>query len=556
MKRSIQWSKFLSVALLSVTLVAAGCSSNSGNNENTGTKATNDPGKNEGNAESTALADIKGLNFSWYIHYDWAVPEPWGQDPTSKWIQEQKGVNVEYIQSGGAAGQKFNTMIVSNELPDVLTLDRSADLEKLVQAGQLVPISKYVDKYPNLKKWAGEKTLGMLKSSDGELYGFPNWYGGQNGNTAWAVNKEIYKALGSPKLETYEDLEAYLQKVKEAYPNVVPLETGELTGGGILQAGNLIYSGYGEGKTTLFLENLKAFPENNQLQSVFKDPALLDSVKELNKLFNAKLITQDAFTQKSDQVQEKLKTGRVAVIGLNNIYQVEEGHALLSQANIEHGYEVIPPLHAAGLDGSKITPANFSTIGWNVSVITKKAADPEKIFAYMDWATSEEGQQLFQYGPKGLLWDEADADGVPVPNEKSKTMEQAEKDKLKIGTGNYFANSVLRQNMINLYQERYVGKKPGQFDGVLANKILKPSSYDTTEFEGIQPMPDTDLGIIYGQVKDIMKEAYARAVFAKNADEATKIINKAQSDAEAAGYDQVLKYMTDKWQANIKKING
>jgi putative aldouronate transport system substrate-binding protein len=554
MRKSKRLYQLLSVALLSTSLIAAGCSNNSGNNNKAGT-ATNEPAATADNADSSALADMKGLNFSWYIHYDWAVPEPWGQDPTSESIKNEKGVQVEFVQSGGAAGQKFNTMIVSNELPDVITLDRSADLEKLVQAGQLVPISSYVDKYPNLKKWAGEKTLGMLKSSDGELYGFPNWYGGEKGNTGWAVNKEIYKALGSPKLETFDDLESYLKQVREAYPNVVPLETGELTGGGILQAGNLIYSGYAEGKTTLFLDTLKAYPDNNQLQSIFKDPVLLDSVKQLNKLFNAKLITQDAFTQKSDQVQEKLKTGRVAVIALNNIFQVQEGHAILSQANVEHGYEVIPPLHAEGLDGSKITPANFSTIGWNVSVITKKAADPEKIFAYMDWATSEEGQQLFTYGPKGLLWDEADADGVPIPNEKAKTIEQAEKDKLKIGNGNYFANSVLRQNMIDLYEERYVGGIPGQFDGVSANKILIPSSYDTTEFEGIQPMPDTDLGIIYGQVKDIMKEAYARAIFAKNSDEAVQIINKAQSDADAAGYDQVLKYMTEKWQENLKKIN-
>ncbi|GLX66993.1 extracellular solute-binding protein [Paenibacillus glycanilyticus] len=557
MKKAYRRSQLWSVALLSISLIAAGCSNSKSNNGNTEpAAATNNPAKTEEQTDSPALADFKGLNFSWYIHYDWAVPDPWGQDPTSQWIKEQKGVNVEYVQSGGAASQKFNTMIVSGQLPDVITLDRSADLEKLVQAGQLVPISQYVDKYPSLKKWAGDKTLGMLKSSDGELYGFPNWYGGQNGNTGWAVNKEIYKALGSPKLETYEDLEAYLQKVKEAYPNVVPLETGELSGGGILQAGNLIYSGYGEGKTTFFLDSLKAYPENNQLQSVFKDPALLDSLKELNNLFNKKLITQDAFTQKSDQVQEKLKTGRVAVVGLNNIFQVQEGHAILAQTNKDNGYEVIAPLHNQGLDASKITPANYSTLGWNVSVITKHAKDPEKIFAYMDWATSEEGQQLLTFGPKGLLWDEADADGVPIPNEKAKTIAQADKDKLKIGSGNYFANSNLRQNLINLNDERYVEKVEGQFDGIAANKVLKPSSYDTTEFEGIQPMPDTDLGIIYGQVKDIMKEAYARAVFAKNSDEVTQIINKAQSDADAAGYEQVLKYMTEKWQENLKKING
>lgn len=551
MRKTYRMFLLPAVALTAISLVAATGCSNSNQTEQPTATATN-----VASTTASPAVDFKGLNFSWYIHYDWAVSSPWGQDPPTQWIKDQKGVNVTFVQSGGAAAQKFNSMIVSNDLPDLITLDRAADLEKLVQAGQLAPIDAYINKYPNLKKWAGDKTLGMLKSSDGKLYGFPDYYGGENGNTGWAVNKEIYKALGSPKLETFEDLEAYLRKVKEAYPNVIPMETGELSGGGVLQAGNLIYSGYSEDRNIYFLDVLKAYPDKNQFQSIFKDPALLKSVVESNKLFNEKLITQDAFTQKSDQLKEKLKTGRVAVVGLNNIFQVEEGHRILAEKNNENGYMVIPPIHDKGLNASKIKPANFSTLGWNVNVITKKAKDPEKLFAYMDWATGLEGQQLLTFGPKGLLWDEVDKDGVPIPNDKAKNIPKADKDKLKIGGGNYFANSNLRQNLINLNEERYGDKKPGQFDGASAVKILKASSTDTTEFEGIQPLPDSDLGIIYVQVKDLMKEAYARAVFAKTSDEALQIINKAQSNAEAAGYDKVLKYMTDKWQENLKKIKG
>ncbi|WNR46171.1 extracellular solute-binding protein [Paenibacillus roseipurpureus] len=552
MKRSKRMFLLPAVALTAISLVASGCSKSTQTEQPIATAANTNVAK----ATTSPAVDFKGLDFSWYIHYDWAVSTPWGQDPPTQWIKEQKGVNVNFVQSGGAAVQKFNSMIVSNDLPNLITLDRAADLEKLIQAGQLVPLDEYVKKYPNLKKWAGDKTLGMLKSSDGKLYGFPNYYGGENGNTGWALNKEIYTALGSPKLETFAELEDYLRKVKAAYPNVVPLEAGELTGNGMLQAGNLLYAGYGEDKTLIFSDNLKAYPDKNQLQSIFKDPAFVKSVVEANKLFNEKLITQDAFTQKSDQVKEKLKTGRVAVVALNNIFNVQEGHNILAEKNKDLGYVVIPPIHEQGLNAAKIKPANFSTLGWNVSVITKSAKDPEKLFAYMDWATGLEGQQVLTFGPKGLLWDEADADGVPIRNEKAKTIAKADKDKLKIGAGNYFANTNLRQKLINLDEERYGDKKPGQFDGIAANKILKASSYDTTEFEGILPLPSSDLGIIYTQVKDLMKEAYARAVFAKNSDEALQIINKAQSNAEAAGYDKVLKYMTDKWQENLKKMKG
>lgn len=46
------------------------------------------------------------------------------------------------------------------------------------------------------------------------------------GNGGYAINNKIYKDLGSPKLETFDDLYSYLKLVKEKHPEVVPFEVG------------------------------------------------------------------------------------------------------------------------------------------------------------------------------------------------------------------------------------------------------------------------------------------------------------------------------------------
>jgi len=95
-------------------------------------------------------------------------------------------------------------MIAGDDLPDFIWLDRGSDVERLREAGALVPFDDYLDKYPNLKEWAGEDILNMLRSEDGKLYQFPNWYSSEPfGNAGYVVNKEIHDALGAPELKTF-----------------------------------------------------------------------------------------------------------------------------------------------------------------------------------------------------------------------------------------------------------------------------------------------------------------------------------------------------------------
>ena len=122
----------------------------------------------------------------------------WGADPSSKWIQDTFNIHINAISSDGNAKQKLQKMITSKQLPDVVWGDRDFDLQRMREEGLFVPLDEYIEKYPNLKKWAGEKVLDLLRAPDGKIYYFPNYYTSKPyGNAGYVVNKKIYRLLGS-----------------------------------------------------------------------------------------------------------------------------------------------------------------------------------------------------------------------------------------------------------------------------------------------------------------------------------------------------------------------
>ncbi|MEK3901156.1 hypothetical protein [Paenibacillus sp. FSL R7-0179] len=104
------------------------------------------------------------------MNYDWYTAPDWESGPHSCWITDHLKVTLLPVPSGGAAVQKLNAMIVSDQLPDVLVMDRGKEVERLQKAGELVALDPYLEKYPEFVQTVGENTLNMLRSEDGRLY--------------------------------------------------------------------------------------------------------------------------------------------------------------------------------------------------------------------------------------------------------------------------------------------------------------------------------------------------------------------------------------------------
>lgn len=537
---------------LAIVTIMTGCS-DSGNNGNESSNGGNDPAPSSATGDASGVYELgkEPLEFSFYGHYDWYTMPEWGGDLATKWIQENKKVHVTPVSSGGNAKNKLSTMIVSGEFPDVMWMDRGADVEKLRSEGIIVAFDDYLDKYPNLKEWAGESTLDMLRSPDGKLYQFPNWYTTQaNGNAGYLVNKKIYQELGSPSLETTDDLYRYLEQVKSNYPDVVPLEVGQSAAGV-----DIMVSAFAENRPYLFNQMI-AVPQDNKLVSLFTDPVYRELLQYTSKLYREKLMTQDAFTQKLEQVEQKVVTGKVAVYVASSPTEFGAiGNSQLSEQDPEAGYIMVWPVHKEGLDRNKIFPGDYKQLGWNVSVITKSAENPEAIFAFLDWFTGPEGQRTIMWGPEGIYWEGTDGDGAPLFTEAF-TSDVKGRDELMNSTVNFQwnGNTVYVDNSKMKFESKLPPEKQN-WETRWQSEITWKTQFNTTEYVNLDPAGDTEEGIIAQSVFEIYEQARAKAITsAKSDEEVLAILDKAEQDAMKVGYEKLLQFKTEKWQENVSKL--
>lgn len=540
----------------------AGCSGKNGGNEAGGSSApaSASPSPSE-SAAGSGLYELgkEPLKISLYGHYDWYAAPPWGEDPVSKWIKENKKLDIDFIPSGNNAKQKLSTMMATKELPDIIWMDRgSAEYEMLRQADMLVPIDDYMKKYPNLQKYLTPETANLLRADDGKLYQFPNWYTNKdkpNGNAGYVINKKIYTELGSPKLETTDDLYNYLKAVKAKYGNdIVPFEPGLTVDG---QGLDVLYSAFGENALNRWVGN-RAVPSGDKMTSVFKDPVYRESMQFASKLFREKLMSQDAMTQTRDQLAEKLNNGKVAVYADSSPTDLgAKAQEVLAAQDPNAGYFMIWPVAKPGLDRNKIFPGTYATLGWNVAVITKSAKNPEAAFAVLDWMTGPEGMTVLNWGPPGTYWEGYESDGITPKFKDTYWQDPKGLAEIQAVTNNLiFVGNTVFTDLTKSKYEATLKDEQRSWTLKWQSDVTWKTQADATEYNNLNPAKDSPEGIIQTAVEDIWDESRAQALYAKSDDEVLKILDKANDDAMAVGYQQLLDYQTERWHHNQKVMKG
>ncbi len=187
-------------------------------------------------------------------------------------------------------------------------------------------------------------------------------------------------------------------------------------------------------------------------------------------------------------------------------------------------------------------------------MITTAAKDPEKIFAFLDWYTGPEGQSLLFFGPEGKNWKGFDADGYPNFTEEYDAQEvlQLQKDQDPImwnGNTGYIDPAKMKyESTLSADKQNWAAR--------YQSEITWKTQANATEFVNMDPAPDSDLGIIKQRIDDIFEQAYAQSVMAKSDDEVIKVLDKAEKDAQAAGYSQLLEFRTEAWKKNKALLEG
>lgn len=420
MVKSTKWLSSLAALALTVGLTA--CGGGADNNGNSA-KSGNDLSTPSNDAQ-VVNADEPGwksstepITFDWYLNYSW-FGDKWGVDKTTQYITKKTGVNINFIVPAGNENEKLNTMIASNNLPDLITLDWNSDaIDKMIKGGLVLPLNELADQYdPYFFKVADPDKLKWYTEKDGNVYGYPNQssspsnfkeYGDNfTSSNTFLVRKDMYEAIGKPDMRTPEGFLKALKVAKEKFP--------EVNGQPLIPFGTQEFTDIGNGSFGTNLMDFLAIPyeKDGKLYDRSTDPEYIRWLKTFREANEQGLIAKDIFIDKRPQMEEKITQGRY--------FAMMFPRSDLQNQNITR-YQQDPNSVYIAVDGpanSKLDQPKLggpSIAGWTLTLISKNVKDKERAIRFLTYLISEEGNKDLFFGEKGVTYDTIDGKDQFLP---------------------------------------------------------------------------------------------------------------------------------------------
>lgn len=311
-KGDIMKKQFIAVLMCvaMVSLLFAGCGKNdTKNSKNASANTTVTEGASGGDTptakkikEFTAFFDRQGSEINKDNEIQQMIADKIGAKCKETWLTGQTGEEA------------VGMLIASGEYPDFI--DWTPELQ---DAGALVPIDEYLDKYPNIKKFWSDVQWNSLKQKDGHIYSIPQFgkinekaMDTQQSGEAFWIQTRVLKWANYPKIETLDELFKLLEDYSKANPTMAD-------GSSVIPFEILDYDWY-----YFCLENppqfLDGWPNNGRCivdpkTYLVQDYNTTDTAKryfkKLNEEYNKGIIDSEFMTMNHDQFLEKVASGRV-----------------------------------------------------------------------------------------------------------------------------------------------------------------------------------------------------------------------------------------------------
>lgn len=568
------------VMAASMILTVAGC----GGGGNSSTAESSTSSKTESSAaESTDGGDASSevtsssgpddttehYEFDAYYSYQGSV-KPWGEDAASKYMNEKFNITVNYSCPEADADSRLNLMISSDDLPDVIILDRNANWQKLISLGKLVDINTLRYEGCSFDEDILESSQKLL-SVNGGLYGIPNWArkGATGGNASWMVNHDVYEQLGSPELKTLEDLHQFMLDAKDKGvktsdgQSIFPwLPRQDDNGFNTVSA---IYRSYGNPN---LVDTYWSQADNDIKLAVFDDN-YVSALKIANQWFREGLFPETIYTDSNDQYVEKLSNGRGAVLYYDFSQDDTNHFRTLLQEKDGNTYDLLgwelkdspifPP--AEGVDW--VYGEENGTPGSNVNCITTKAENPQRIFDLYSWMLTKDGSINMMYGPEGGLWEGKDENGNPILKKPEEELSSDEKN----AAGCWFWAQPAHADNVDLTKYAVNDAQPEES----RSWVISIQAHVFTPEDSIHPAvpgqkfltdenanlsleidPTEDLGMSRQAITDECKMRIPQIIMASDDATFDKLVQDLKDFAESNQVHDIEKIYTDKRASNIE----
>lgn len=504
----------------------------------------------------TQLANYSGEQIGWF----------------AKVMLDKFNVKLNIIPDPADEGV-FATRMESGNLGDIVIFGGDMDkYDQAVKKGMLFDWNDedlLTDYGPYIKEHMPYALENNKELSGGKVYGF-GFDVGTNPDDLKGfdyhpdIRYDLYKEIGSPKINTLEDYIDVLDKMVKACPKS---DSGKQTYGVSLfpdwdgdmvmfvKATAALY-GWEEFGFGLYNVNTQEFQDCLSDNSEY-----LRCLKFYHELYKRGLLDPDSSTQTYDNCIEDYTDGAaffnlfawMAAIQYNTPEHLEQGKAMLAVPA-----EDSKPL----VNGTNIYGGNrIFAIGANTEY-------PELCMAILNWLSTPEGTMVSEYGPQGVTWD-YNADGKTEFTELGKKTSKDENTEM---TGGYTGTFKDGRSQMNNRTWALDAENPDS-NGETYNKdkweseLNAPVSEIQEQWRKDTGAPnaneyfakrdyslilgttfnfttkDDELQVVWNQVATCIKENSWKAIYAKDDAEYAKIVKNMQSKAKEYGYDQCIDYL-------------
>lgn len=572
-------SKKKVLALLLALSLAVSSLSGCGNSDSNGSSAAGESGSAGGESSTASTGTVaegpddtsEPYAFTVYYNYTgWS--KSWGQDAASKYMSDKFNVEVNWTAPDSDPTAKLNLMVASDDLPEVIVMDRGPDLKKIAQAGKLQDLEQFMYDGCSFAEDVPEATRELLKI-DGVLYGIPNWPRTQatGGNYQWIINTAAYEAVGSPSLETFEDLHQYALAVKEANltsfsgQSVFPFWCTNTDNG------YYVWWPFYRALGGRLPQDTYWTQDDGVFQYGLENELVVEALRMANQWYREGLFTAEVFTDSADQFLEKISNARPALLwydfsqdDTNNFRRI-----VREKTGGETSYEVLgtEAMHPENMmfpaaEGVEITYGDEAgTVGWNVNCITTTATNPQRIFDLFTWMLTKEGSINIMYGPEGGLWEGLDEDGNP---QLKKPQSEFTSDELD-AAGAWFWTQPAHSDNIDLTKYAVNEKEKPENKNWVVDIQANLCTYDaenprigqkfiTDENTGLTDVidPQSDLGVSRQTIIDQSKAQWPKIIMAASDEEFDSLVAQMLQFAKDNNVDGITEAYQQKHDENVE----
>ncbi|KKO52539.1 extracellular solute-binding protein [Paenibacillus sp. DMB20] len=391
-------------AVMLMSLFMAGCSQG-------GTVETPDGKKAEG-GKSTEIGSTYPLNTnesikSWEVLNMNAVTfySNLADTPFGKALAEKTGVKVEYVHPNEQqTAEQFNLMIASDELPDVIEYDwtgRSAGSypggpEKAIKDGVILELNDLIDQYaPNLKKKleADPELDKMVKTDSGKYYVFP-MIRNPSGLVFRGpmIRKDWLDELNLPVPTTIEEWEKTLIEFRDKKGAKAPLSVTYT--GGNFEIRDAFIGAY-RTSNTFYVD------DSGKVKYGPIDPQYKDFLSLFRKWFAEGLFDKDFALTDTKALDNKILTGQTGATV--NLLSGGLGKWMDAMKEQDPKFKLAATPYPTLKKGEVpfTGQLDFKYNPGPSKAITTAAKNPELVARWLDYAYSDEGAMLFNFGIEG-----------------------------------------------------------------------------------------------------------------------------------------------------------